>query len=460
MFKTFFHEKYYWVIADISDYKYYSDKDHHYFTLVEKDEATNQILAKVRGNAWKTGSAQIREFTRITGQQFKDNLHVLIKVSVEYHSVYGLQLSLHKINIEYTIGKLEQERLATIQKLLTECPQWVKQVGEKLITHNSQLTLNTVIQKIAVISSHQSDGFRDFMDTLHQNEFGYRFHITTFLGSVQGTSNAQVFCERLASISHQNHFDVLVIVRGGGNDTDFLLFNQFELCRQIAGFPIPIIAGLGHLRNQSLADLLVHSSVKTPSIAAEFIIAHNRRFEEKLLLARNQIIMKVQNNLSQQLQHIARLNSSIVNKARDIVGGHKEAHNQYRQVVVNKTKTILFNRKSQMVEIGHQMIQKPKSILSNRTLELNNIILCIRNFPFRLTTNQKSMVRHFETVFRIMSPANILKKGFAIIYKDGKILTDAEAIPLNSEITIRLAQDEILATTKSKKHIDGDEFNL
>jgi len=183
----------FWVIADITNHSFRGQKNHHYFELVEKDPDSNNILAKIAGRAWGTGADRISHFEEITGQRFTNNIHVLLYVSVQYHPVHGLQLNIQDIDPRFTLGVLEQQRQATLERLIIENPDFIKKSGDLYITRNNQLKLNRVIQLIALISSDSSAGGEDFKHTLLNNPFGYIFQIDEYHTAVQGENNAEAF---------------------------------------------------------------------------------------------------------------------------------------------------------------------------------------------------------------------------------------------------------------------------
>src|SRR5438105_7054631 len=163
----------FWVIADVTSYTYKSQRNYHYFDLVEKDPGSNSIIAKISAKAWGTGAITIANFEKITGQKFTNNIHVLVNVSVGFHPVFGLQLNLNNVDATFTLGVLEQQKQATLEKLVAENPAFIKKAGDKYITANNQLKLNAVIQKIALIASGTSAGAEDFKHTLLHNQHGY-----------------------------------------------------------------------------------------------------------------------------------------------------------------------------------------------------------------------------------------------------------------------------------------------
>ena len=235
------------------------------------------ILAKFSGSAWGTGSQKIAEFEKATGQRFTGGLNVLVKVTVKYQAAYGLQLTLQDIGINFTLGALEQQRQATLLRLVKDNAEHIRIEDGRLKTSNQSLVLNRVIQRIAVISSSTSAGFQDFQHTLENNGWGFSFTVDPYFALIQGDHNAAGLVDKIIEVYRSGvSSDALVIIRGGGAQTDFLIFDHYAIARAIARFPIPVITGIGHQKNETIADLVAHTATKTPTKAAEFIIAHNR----------------------------------------------------------------------------------------------------------------------------------------------------------------------------------------
>jgi exodeoxyribonuclease VII large subunit len=300
-----FEGQFFWVVGDVTSHSYKASDERHFFVLAEKGADTHTLVAKVDAVAWKSAADKIRNFERVTGQPFQNGIQVLIAVSVSYSPAYGLKLTLHDIDCNFTIGVLEQQKQDILQRLLAECPDYIRKEGDVYITRNNQLPLRAVIQTIAVIASNNTAGYEDFVHTLRHNPHGYSITIDTYFTPVQGENNAHLIKQTLIDIYNSNKpYDAVAIIRGGGAQTDFLIFENFELGRAAAKFPIPIITGIGHQRDETIVDLMVHSPTKTPTQAAAYIIAHNRQFEENLHYGYNNIVTAVQQQLSQKQQDL------------------------------------------------------------------------------------------------------------------------------------------------------------
>lgn len=429
----------FWVIADVSNYTYKPQSNFHYFELVEKDKSSSKILAKIAGRAWGNASVNISNFEKATGQQFKNDINVLVQVAVQYNPAFGLQLNLLDIDTTFTLGRFEQQRKETLEKLVRDNPAFIRVADGQYHTRNSELTLNAVLQRIAVISSDTSAGYLDFKHTLATNAFGYHFEVDDYFALVQGEGNAkQVLSKLIAVFESGKTYDALVIIRGGGAQTDFLIFDNYELSRAIAKFPVPIITGIGHQKNETIADLMAHTSTKTPTKTAEFLIAHNRHFEESLLSLQQQLVIK-----TFQLMNV-----------------HKEQLNRLNQITINSAKNLLHEKHRDMLNLSGMILTNPKIILSNKKKDLENLLANIKSYNRMYFINQARYISHFESVVRLMSPQNILNKGFAIVKVGDRIISDASLVEPGAELTITLAAAEINTKVLSKTNRNGKEFEL
>jgi exodeoxyribonuclease VII large subunit len=452
---------FYWVVADISNHTFYPNKDHHYFELVEKDESGNNLIAKMQAVAWRTGAGRIRNFEAITGQRFKNGIRVSLKVQVDYHVAFGLKLIVLDIDPAYTIGQLELHRQATIRRLLTECSGYVKQEGGRFITKNNSLSHQLVIKRIAVVSSNSSAGYQDFMHTLLHNKFGYRFTVNSYFITVQGESNAEAASKKIEEICASGiPFDAIVIIRGGGADTDFLIFDQFILCQTVARLSIPVITGIGHLKNQSLVDLMAHTATNAPTKAAEFIVAHNHSFETAVLTEQKRVVIKAQQILGQHQQAIMTQNAAVARKARALLTGRKEDQEKLKEKVVAQSKRLIYRQRVQLMEVTNKALNKPQIFIANQKNELRNSLGNLKWFAGKYIANQKSKIGYMESICRMMSPVNLLKKGFALVYYQERIITEGSALTEGAEIIVRLQDAEVLATVQQKRETNGDTFNL
>ena len=294
----------YWVCAEIASM---SVRGHCYMELVEKAE--NGILAaKVRATCWNNVYNLLSAyFVQETGQSLHVGLQVMLEASVEFHAVYGLSLNVWNIDPTYTLGDLAKQRQATIQQL-TE---------DGVMDLQKALQIPSLPRRVAVISSADAAGYGDFCDQLKHNRFGFKFHVQLYPAVVQGDTAARSVVQALNSIAAlEEEWDVVVIIRGGGASTDMSCFDDYNLASHCAQFPLPIIAGIGHTRDVSVVDMVVHTSVKTPTAAAEWLIERVAEQVERVGSLMLRLQRATQNAVSREKNRLLLYGQQIFNAVR------------------------------------------------------------------------------------------------------------------------------------------------
>jgi exodeoxyribonuclease VII large subunit len=456
-----FGSRRYGVLAEISNLNFSKQRGNYYLECIEKAEDNIDIRARIAAIIWSTDYSKVVAFENQTGQKFRDGIQLLMEVSVNFHPVYGLKLRIHDIDPAYTIGALEKQRQDTIQRLLTECSDFVKQQGDQFFTKNKSLPLPKVIQRIAVLSSSSAAGYEDFKQLLFTNEFGYTFFLDSYYSLVQGEQNAAALHNKMLEIFRSGKdYDVLVIIRGGGSQTDFLIFDQFEMGKIVAKFPVPILTGIGHQKNQTIVDMMAHTANTSPSKAAEFIVAHNRKFETELISLQRRIIIRSQQRISTAFQSGAQMHSQIVNRTRDLINNQHKTLRLLNQSVISSSEDLIGIQKNFLMNTISHLLVKPRIKIAGERSHLKHLLPRIENSGIRLLKSYQASLQNSISMIRAMTPANILKRGFAIVKFKNEIITDADKVEKGTEISIILSGQQIDASVQSKKPYDGKEFDV
>lgn len=253
----------YWVTGELSEVRATS-VGHCYIELVERDEATGEISAKARGTIWSRVYSLLRPyFLEQTGREFSVGLKVLLQVSVNFHEVYGFSLDVCDIEPAYTIGDMARQRMLIVQRL----------TDEGVINLNKELPFPLLPKRVAVISSASAAGYGDFCDQLNGNLYGFNFRVQLFPAPMQGSKVEEGIISALNAIACDlDSWDVVVIIRGGGATSNLSCFDTYDLANNCAQFPLPVVTGIGHQRDDTLLDIVAHTRVKTPTAAAELLI--------------------------------------------------------------------------------------------------------------------------------------------------------------------------------------------
>lgn len=292
----------YWVRAEVSEARVHPS-GHCYLELIEKEETTGRTVAKARATIWATTFRLLRPwFEQSTGQALAAGIKILILASPTFHELYGYSLTIHDIDPAYTLGDAARRRAAILQQLR----------DEGVADMNKELAWPALPQRFAVISSPSAAGYGDFMNQIQNNPYGYKVYTVLFAASMQGEQTESSIIEALDRIAcHEELFDGVVIIRGGGATSDLNSFDSYPLAVNIAQFPLPVITGIGHERDDTVIDLVANTRVKTPTAAAEWIIA--RLHEADLRVAGLSLALsdEVRNRLQREKQTLQRTTAAL-----------------------------------------------------------------------------------------------------------------------------------------------------
>jgi exodeoxyribonuclease VII large subunit len=373
----------YWVVAEISEIKE-NYNGHCYLELVEKHPDEISIRSRVKAVIWSSRYRFIKSFfENSTGESLRDGLKILVRVKIEYHEIYGLSLVINDIDPAFTIGEMALKRQQILKKL----------EDEGVLTMNKDLDFPVVPQRIAVISSANAAGYTDFMKHLKGNSFGYVFHTALFETPMQGKETESGLIKALDRIASQlDKFDLAVIIRGGGSQTDLSWFDNYNIAYYITQFPLPVITGIGHEKDLSVTDIVAHRSLKTPTAVADFIIDCMNKAENHLVDLSNEITDRSMLMLEKSKKKIETARLRLIPVARAQLSLNGTAIIRKKEILVSSSK--------------------------NRLSIINNLLT------------------GFNNSLKILNPENVLKRGYTITSMNGKILKKSK----------QLKKDDVLDT--------------
>jgi exodeoxyribonuclease VII large subunit len=345
-----FAGKTFWIKAEITDVKKHPDKKWCFLKFIEKEG--HVITTEMKAVFWSNTYFYIKDFERETQQTFASGLEITCNVRVRFHKRYGIDLEVLEIDFAYAIGILERERKQVLDKLVRENPSIRLSENGSYSTQNNRSSMPMVFSRLALITAPNSDGQRDFNNVIEKNKYGYAFSVTSFLTRIQGDNASQLILQQLTLVEgEKDKFDIVVIVRGGGSDIDFKSFNDYELAKAVAMFPLPVLTGIGHDRNTSIVDLMARQH-KTPTEVASFILENNYNFEHEILLLKKRLHQKAlglidnaQNNIKHYKQRVKNLHpETILKKGFAIVYSGNKIITDPENIKVNtEIKTLLKN---------------------------------------------------------------------------------------------------------------------
>lgn len=413
-----------WIKAEIVKLNYYPKSGHCYPTLVEKKKG--KVIAELRGNIWGAQFVMINsKFRAVLKEELRDDMTVVIQGSVNYHPVHGLSLNIIDIDPEYTLGELAREKAETIEKLK----------AANVFNTNKKTSLPLLPKTIAIISVETSKGYGDFMNVIQRNDWGYKFHFLLFPAILQGERAVATINEQLEKIRiHAGAFDAVAIIRGGGGEIGLSCFDSFELSEKIATFPIPVLTGIGHATNETVSELVSYQSFITPTKIAEFLLQKFHDFavplkegEQKLQSEVGWIFRNQKNNLKET----ARLFSSLTSRALDNSRANLsriefQIENNSRQIFLDHQKLLTLAQ---------------RAIISNGEKPVEAML---------------QYLGFMEEKIKMLSPENILKRGFSITRQEGIVIKDSAEIKADLLLETKLYAGSIISrieeTDKISKH--------
>ena len=384
----------YWVVGEISEIQA-NRNGHCYLELIEKPEDEQNPTAKMRAVVWANVYRMLAPyFESETGSPLSVGMKILVQVSVNFHSLYGLSLQITDINPTYTIGEDELRR----QKIIRQLEE------EGIIDLNKEIPLPSVIQRIAVISSATAAGYQDFTQQLQINLHGIAFHTELFPAAMQGVDVESTIIAQLDEIfKRESEFDVVVIIRGGGARTDLRWFDNYNIAANVAQFPLPVITGIGHDKDQSITDLVAHTSLKTPTAVAEFIINTCSEFIEQL----NELQDRLQTTLSDEIR------------------AQHDLLNNYISALSHRMQLVTMQSNNKLLHIRQTLQHSTQTILLKAANDLQLI----------------------ETRIVAKEPKTILKQGYTLTTStDGTIIRSSKQLKANDKITTHFADGTISST--------------
>ncbi|SRR6056297_135795 len=424
----------YWVIGEISELKT-NRTGHAYIDLVEKDELEDKIIAKARAIIWANTYRILKPyFETTTKKEFESGLKILIKTTVEFHELYGYSLYIHDIDPTYTLGELARKKLETIERL--------KQEG--IFNMNKELDFPLAPQKIAVISSQTAAGYKDFMEQLHNNPYQYKFYTKLFPTLLQGEHAEKSIINALEKIfNHENFFDLVVIIRGGGAKSDLGIFDLYELAANIAQYPLPVITGIGHEQDESIADLVAFQKLKTPTAVADFLVEKLYNFESLLFEKSDYLKSLTDQYIKQENLKLQSLIYRLIPKTRTHLESEKSHLFQMSQKLKNSSNQIITNQKYKIHNYASNVKTSTALTLNKEDNYLNKHSSEIINLVRKTITNHKNRINTFELSRKYLDPKEIIKRGYSITMKNGKIIKSSENVEKDDHIKTILKKGEI-----------------
>ncbi len=431
--KNTIHNKFndsYWVVAEISEIREVRN-GHCYLEVIEKDEVKDIIVAKMRANIWAYTYRMMKPyFESVTGQNLSAGLKIMVRASVDYSEQYGISLNIRDIDPTYTLGDVAKQRQITLNRLRED----------GVINMNKELNIPLVPQKIAIISSPTAAGYEDFCNQLNNNEYSYKFYTKLFPAVMQGNQAEESIVDALNNIfEYEDFFDVVVIIRGGGSTSDLMCFDNYWIAYNIAQFPIPVLSGIGHERDESIVDYVAHTRLKTPTAVADFLINKLLSFEEHLMALNEEVVYNARRILDNSKNFL----DTVSNHLKPLVDNYILQNNQELNYLSlnfkNKVHNLINLNNNNLNNLSYNLLISSKSIINKNKLNINNITTELKGVCNNFINNEKNKLLIYDKTIDLINPQHILNKGYSITYVNNKVVKSKNDVKKGDVITTHLA---------------------
>ncbi len=403
-----------WVIAETSDLRL-NRSGHCYTELIEKDDRGTTI-AKIGAAIWAgTYRDLYNKFLRSTGQVLATGMKVMVKVTVNFHSLYGMKVVINDIDPNYTLGDMARQRQEIINRL----------TAEGIIDLNKELPWPAVPQRIAIISAEGAAGYGDFMNQLTGNPYGLQFYTCLFNAVMQGAQTVPTVMAAMDRINrHIDLFDCVVIIRGGGATSELNSFDNYDLASYVANFPIPVIVGIGHERDVTVLDYVAALRVKTPTAAAETLIQRGTTALAHLDELQDAVVTAVRDTVSQAREHLAFFTTMIPAAARHLID----------------TNRIRLDNHARNIPFAAQ------GLIANQRTRLERAVERMGDAASRALQREQQRLVALGDKATLLSPVNTLQRGYTLVRLGDKCVTAADQLHSGDQITVQFATGTTDAT--------------
>ena len=405
-----------WVVAETTDVRI---NQYCYLQLLEKNPKTGATVAKIKAIIWGNQFRFLNaRFKQVTGRDIGNDMKIMVCLSVNYSPQYGLTVVINDINPEFTLGDMERQR----QEILNRLTQ------EGIIGQNKTVPVPPVLQRIAIVSAAGAAGYGDFMKQLTDNKYGVCFYPCLFQATMQGVKTVPTVLAALDKVEQNQHlFDCVVIIRGGGGTEELNSFDNYDLARRVATFPLPVIVGIGHERDITVLDYVAGIRVKTPTAAAEHII----------LQAAN------------ALAHIGDLSNQVVSIARDYIARAKEQLSYYAGNLPIMAQRIIDTNTLRLQNFIQNIPLHVQRRIEGENAQLARQKDAIKNAVAQVKMKETMRLEALGDKIELLSPRKVMARGYTLTTCEGKIMTDAAQIEAGKLVTIHFRDGKVVAGTQS-----------
>ncbi len=421
----------YWIVSEIARISENSS-GHCYLELVEKDAVSDTVLAQAKAMVWSRNYKMLKAyFETATGRRLERGMKILFKASVQFHPLYGLSFHIVDIDPGYTIGDLALKKMQVVKKL--------KEDG--VFELNKIVQMPLVVQRIAVVSSEGAAGYSDFMAHLAENPHGYRFEVTLFQALMQGEkAEASIIAALDAIFAKIEKYDVVAIIRGGGGQVDLSCFDSYLLASHIAQFPIPVLSGIGHERDDSVVDMVAHTRLKTPTAVAAYVIDRTNMFELHLDECLQMVVDYCSEVTIAERERLRNITQLLPVIAKEILNNQQQKVRNEMLQVFNLSAQKLAKQKTKWANLLHSVTTDVHKQLFVAGTRLEGLMVQGERASSDVFGRNKVLLDRYLQVSQLADPENVLRRGYSITRLRGKIVNSEKELCRDDVVETILAQ--------------------
>lgn len=432
-----------WITAEIASVLE-NRSGHCYLELVDKCEEEENPVAVAKGTIWAFTYRMLKPyFETTTGRRLEKGMKVLIQAEVVFHELYGFSLNIKDIDPTFTIGNIERTRREIIEQL----------EQEGIIDMNQNLEMPLLPKNVAVISSPTAAGLGDFLDQLHNNSYGYKFHVKLFPAVMQGEKTTESVIAALDRIyEYEELFDVVVIIRGGGGQADLGSFDSYDMAANVAQFPLPVIAGIGHERDETIVDRVAFVRVKTPTAAAAFLIERFQDFEaridelkEDFWAGADVLVVRAKNRQQMLAVEVKRMTQRMLDN-------HINRLRLYSHKSGQAARLFVLNYQGRFGAIGVRLKNGVESGFSRSNLAMQGYVERIKRQCRILFEKDLHVLELAETKVKYVDPKNVLERGYSITRLNGKAVRSIESVKVGDVLETSLVDGWVRSVVEKENY--------
>ena len=435
------YQQLYWVKVEMHKLNRFAS-GHCFPELLQKEDG--RIVAQISGTIWNHNYERInKRFISVVKEPLKEDTTLLMQVKVSFHETYGMSLQIMDIDPNYALGELQRERQETLKKLQKE----------GLINANQNVEFPLLPKRVAIISADSSKGLSDFMNVIESNTWGYTFFTLLFPAYLQGDNASSSIIKQLNAIERvKSHFDIVVIVRGGGGEVGLSCYNEYHLCKAIASFPLPIFTGIGHSTNLTVAEMVSFRNAITPTELGDFLIQAFHNFSTPVTNAIKSIKLHSKNKLSEARSFFGTSSQSFKHLTTQYLTNTNHALVQQGRKLKTEVRENLYYNKSKVLRLQQHSISSSNYGLKQEQETVERIK---KNIPilYRQALRKNSIeLDQLVHSIKLMDPLNVLKRGYSITTLNGKTIGEHNSVKVGDEITTKTSTFKLTSTIKSKNN--------